>query len=337
MGDLHNCNEALLGCLKRFIPDYDKLDQQVLNNLVEDIENSKIKYGFLKYDEYFLYHFYKMPEDKRNTFIGMEYYNRIIIDAVRPLKGSYPTLKDKFKTYEFLKPYFKRQIIEINDFSDYNKFIDFIQNNKSFIVKEKERSLGANVSKININEATSVRNTFLRLLQYGGCICEEWLNQSQEFAQFNSTSVNTIRFVTLYDGNKFYKVFALLRTGRNGSIVDNAAQGGLFAEIDVNSGKVISNGCSEKDLKIYECHPDSGKKYKGFQVPCWEELVCIAEELHKKCYPLKIVGWDFTLTEKGWVLIEGNNKPDVIMMQVAHYSEFGNGLKNEINFVLSKI
>ena len=42
-------------------------------------------------------------------------------------------------------------------------------------------------------------------------------------------------------------------------------------------------------------------------MPQWKELLSTVEEVHRKCMPSHIyIGWDFALTENGWVLIEGN-------------------------------
>lgn len=58
------------------------------------------------------------------------------------------------------------------------------------------------------------------------------------------------------------------------------------------------------DLK--ESHPDSNIKFKGFKVPRWNELVMLATKCHRQIPDHKYVGWDFALTENGWVLLEGN-------------------------------
>ena len=57
----------------------------------------------------------------------------------------------------------------------------------------------------------------------------------------------------------------------------------------------------------YEKHPDSGLTYRGWEVPQWQELLIMAEKIFRQCFPEhRYIGFDFALTERGWVLIEGN-------------------------------
>ena len=47
--------------------------------------------------------------------------------------------------------------------------------------------------------------------------------------------------------------------------------------------------------------------YKGWRIPRWNELIETAENLFRECLPEnKYIGFDFALTDNGWVLIEGN-------------------------------
>ena len=56
-----------------------------------------------------------------------------------------------------------------------------------------------------------------------------------------------------------------------------------------------------------EKHPNSGMKFKGWQVPLWEDLLKTASDLHQSLPPKhKYIGFDFALTPKGWVVVEGN-------------------------------
>ena len=71
--------------------------------------------------------------------------------------------------------------------------------------------------------------------------------------------------------------------------------------------------------------PDSQLPFKGYQIPEWEALLKLAEEIHRTKMPnYPYIGWDFALTPKGWVLIEGN-WGEMSMPQI----EFGKGLYKE--------
>ena len=55
-------------------------------------------------------------------------------------------------------------------------------------------------------------------------------------------------------------------------------------------------------------HPDSKLKFKGWQIPQYDELKKLAAELiHLMPFGQKYVGFDFALSQDGWVLVEGNS------------------------------
>ena len=53
-------------------------------------------------------------------------------------------------------------------------------------------------------------------------------------------------------------------SGRKGNFVNNGAQGGLFASINVADGRIATDAYDENGNR-YECHPDSGTPFCGEQ------------------------------------------------------------------------
>lgn len=329
-------DKELINAFEVYLPDYKQIDELTMQNIICDIIESKEKYEFAYYKEYFMYNFHEENENVRSTFCGEGLYKKCVYNSLKDFDDKAVLFKNKMKTYEALKPFYKRDIIEVKDFSDYQKFVDFANKNRTFIVKETLGSLGRNVNKITISKELDAKTVFLNILRYGGCICESWIEQSDIFKQFNESSVNTVRIVGIYDGEKVHRMHSIIRTGRSGAIVDNAAQGGIFAEVNVDTGEVVSDGYTEINTDHFEVHPDSKVKFKGFQIPYWDELIELINEMHKLCYPISLAGWDLALTDNGWVLVEGNSKPFMCDMQLLHYKTCGVGLKKEFQFFLDK-
>ena len=76
---------------------------------------------------------------------------------------------------------------------------------------------------------------------------------------------------------------------------------------DPDTGIVVTDGVDEFGGR-FEFHPDSKLRFKGWQIPQYEELKDIAAKLiHRMPRGQKYVGFDFALTENGWVLVEGNS------------------------------
>lgn len=336
MIDWKNFDKDLIKNFEHYVPDYKSKNDSYILNLVDDIERSKEQYD-LKYNmEYFIYNFDIISNDIKQTFLGQGLYEKCVQNSKKDLNGEKSLFCSKYTAYQTLRDFYKREIIEVKDFSDYQTFLDFTHKHYMFIAKEEAGSLGLNISIYHITDHSNIKQIFFNILQKGGCVCEEMIVQSNDLGQFNKSSVNTIRFMSMYDDGNFYKIFAMLRTGRDGSFVDNASRGGVFAEIDVETGIVISDGYTKTRLEHFEHHPDSNVKFKGFKIPKWNELIETIKEMHKKVYPVKLVGWDMALTDQGWVIVEGNGKPNISSMQVVHYKTYGCGLKKEIMSALKK-
>lgn len=137
--------------------------------------------------------------------------------------------------------------------------------------------------------------------------------QHPVLAQFNPTSVNTIRVVTYRKPNKERKIlYACIRFGGEGAVMDNVCSGGGWTGVDLETGKLI-------DRKRY-CYfvmdvPMLSDKVPD-EIPCWERVKAAALTLHGRLPQLDIVGWDFSVTPDGEpVLIEFNPRPGVGLQQ----------------------
>lgn len=142
---------------------------------------------------------------------------------------------------------------------------------------------------------------------------QKLVEQHPVMAQFNLTSVNTVRVVTYRDFKGKRKIlYSCMRFGGEGSVMDNVCSGGGYTGVNVETGKLI-------DRKRYsyfimnvptlpDCVPD--------EIPCWEKIKTAALALHCRLPQLGIVGWDFTLTpDEIPVLIEFNPRPGVGLQQ----------------------
>ena len=326
--------EEITELIKIYVPDFNSYSDEQKENLFSDVFDSLEKYKFNKYSEYFKYEFQNKTEAQRQTFCGSKEYHDWCYNSVENHE-SISLSKNKYLTYLKAKEFYKRDIIKVESFEDYTEFVRFVNKNKVYIIKPIFGSLGRNVSKITVSENDSIKSLFFQALQYGGCICEEWIKQDEQIAQFNSTSVNTIRVVTFFDNDKLYDVYAMFRTGRNNCPVDNASQGGIAAGINMENGMVFSDGYTKKN-EHFICHPDSHLVYKGFQIPKWPEVLHMIESLYTKFSDFKIIGWDLALSKDGWVLVEINNKPNIDTIQMIYNRTYGYGLRSVLEKTIGR-
>lgn len=138
-----------------------------------------------------------------------------------------------------------------------------------------------------------------------GCLAEELIVQHEALRALHPASVNCARVATAVSSCGEVRVLGVvLRVGRAGSLTDSGS--GIFAPVDVSSG-VAAGAAVDHFCGTYPEHPDTGLRFEGFQLPCWDELVARAEEA-ALCMPsLRLANWDWACdARKGWVLVEGN-------------------------------
>ena len=168
----------------------------------------------------------------------------------------------------------------------------------------------------------------------GGYILEELIQQDERMSKWNPSSVNTVRICSFrkHDGST-EQLFPFFKTGRQGSVVDNAGQGGVYASVDACTGVICTDGMDENG-HTYKEHPDSKITFVGWQIPCWNELMEMASKIHQSLPEgQKYVGFDFALSkDKGWLVVEGN-WGDFICQQ----SSLHRGIRKEIMCMYNEI
>ena len=153
-------------------------------------------------------------------------------------------------------------------------------------------------------------------------IIQKRAEQHEGMMQLNPTSLNTIRVLTYRDIRQVYPMYAIARIGRMGQSVDNLSSGGLFADVDLTTGRIRERGFSSP-RENHIMKTDSGTVLDGFQIPSFEKIISLAKELHTRLPYFNLVGWDFGVDEAGEpLLIEWNRNPD-IFSQTAHGPAFG--------------
>lgn len=222
---------------------------------------------------------------------------------------------DKFRRYQMFSGYYHRELLHVTGRAgqaEEDSYGAFLKRHRAFIAKAIMGAKGHGVRKLTADEAPDTAALVARM--GGECIVEELIEQGQPLAAFHPMSVNTVRFVTGADRTgRVYCLFALLRVGRGGSVVDNVGSGGLIALIDMDSGVVCTDGLC--GLDYYETHPDTHVRFKGVQIPEWGKLCRTACELHGTQPGQRVFGFDFAWTTDGWDVVEVNPAPSFVSWQ----------------------
>ena len=271
----------------------------------KDVVKCFLKYGFSPRD-YMLFGFgtVNKADEQRKTFIS-DWMKDEVLNKIEGW-NNYLELCDKFGLYEKLKPFYKREVMQVERNTPFETFRSFAQRNKHLFIKPNTDSYGNGAMVLDYENEAEIETIFKSLLKtQDSWIIEEKIIQSNAMAKWNDTSVNTVRMNTYLNRNGFFVLAPFMRTGHKGSIVDNGGAGGMYMLINERTGMIISDAYDESG-RCFVKHPESNYPFKGEFIPMWSELLAIAEEAHRSIPHHIYVGWDFALSEKGWVLIEGN-------------------------------
>lgn len=275
-----------------------------LKNLKKDIILEMLR-SWTMPDEYAKLEFYNINLEDRRNYITDHY----LIDLLKEKEGNNVLPNNKYKRYLMFCEFFKRTVLLITfppTEGLINEFYQFISQYDTFFVKPLMGTKGHGVLKLNSNEISNVE--ILYSIVEEDCMVEEPIIQGEELAAIHPSSINTIRFVSgMSMNNRYSPLFALLRAGQGGSVVDNVGSGGLVALIDLETGKVCSDAIVGS--QVFKTHPDTGVGFKGIQIPKWGDLCTLAKSIHCKYPSQRVFGFDFAWSIKGWDLVEVNPAP----------------------------
>ena len=275
------------------------------------------------YEEYDSYDFAHKSPAERRTYVTDAYRNRLCrrINNAR----QQAVVVDKYRTAVLFSDYYRRKFMLCDGKSQCDDFVRFGMEEGWLVVKPIDDCAGRGVQLLHADGEQGWHNHYEQMMEQGRrYIVEQRIVQEPSMARWNESSVNTVRINTLNHHGTICVLTANIRCGCQGAFCDNCAQGGYCANIDPDTGVIITSATSKGPEK-YDRHPDSGITFVGEQIPCWQQLLKAAFDCARRLPKLVYVSWDFALTADGWTLVEAN-KGELI----ADQRNLGRGLKNEL-------
>ena len=152
-------------------------------------------------------------------------------------------------------------------------------------------------------------------------IIQSKLEQHPDLAKLNPTSVNTIRVMSYRKENEVIILYAVIRIGRMGKVVDNETAGGIKADIDLQTGRIKGSAFgSPKEKNMPQT--DSGAVLDNYLIPSFPQVLDFVKNLHLRLPYFRLIGWDISVDTNGNpVMIEWNRSSE--LSQVAHGPAFG--------------
>ena len=329
-----------------------------VNKIYNDMGVNKPKFDNKKLTEYLNY--WKQLSSRVNTkwyeicffvnnkesiyIVPMNIFHNVIEARLNNRSIAY-SYKDKnfYELYYETQDIFPECIIRNIEGFFYDKNYNFIQLTDEILVKylnclskvivkpALESSGGRNINLfLKTNEYFIGPNgeilsvTYLQKFYKKNYLIQKVIEQDDFFAQFNPTSVNTIRIHT-YRSVVTDEIIILnshLRMGGSGSFIDNQSSGGMICTVDKNG--MLDNYALQID-KLKKFNESNGVKFSDIKyVPKLDEMKVIAQNIAKSNYYSRIMGFDFCVDDNQKVrLIEINNQYAPIGLQIQAGPFFG--------------
>jgi len=275
-----------------------------------DMARCAIKYGS-GYMDYFEFEFYLLNDSERATYVT----GRINSDIVGKYnnKADYDKLSDKVKFNNLFRDFLGRDFIDLR-YTAFKEFKEFIKDKEKIVVKPLNLCGGKGVEVIEIDKSRlkneyNVLKIYNNLVKNEQFLIEEYIEQHESLRRLYGGSVNSLRVITFLDDNGEVQILNVILKVGNGASVDNFSAGGMYTFVN-DKGEVFVPAIDEKG-NVFDKHPVSGVKIKGFRVPNFDKIKPFIKELAKIVPSIRYVGWDIVITKTGVAVIEGNEFPGI--------------------------
>lgn len=314
-------------------PEQVRLAEQSMTRrgLIRDIIFCRMFYH-IKTMRYFIFEFRNRTPAEREEYIGVRECR--VIEELMNDPSETVILKNKFRTYRHFQEFYKREIIRAGSEADADRLKEFCGKHGRVILKPLAEKQG-----IGIRLFDAAGENAEEVLRYAReimpCVAEECIEQAGIMKEIHPQSVNTVRALTCLVQGEVHLLYALLRVGQGDAVVDNLNAGGLGAAIDTETGEIVTDAFSE-DCYSRAAHPDTGIVFKGTRIPEWDALIRMIGEMHRKLPKVGIIGWDLAYSERGWCMVEGNNLPSFIGVQMCTKRGFRSRVKPVLEKAIPK-
>lgn len=149
-----------------------------------------------------------------------------------------------------------------------------------------------------------------------GFLVEERIRPHPDLAAFVGPTLCTVRVQTLIARDGLPRILAAvfkLQPGTSG--VDHLMYGGVGCWVDQDTG-TLGRGRTRVNDEYTTTIPGTDRSFVGFRLPGWEESRQLALKAAAAFPWARSIGWDIGISDRGPVVIEGNERwsPSLIQM-----------------------
>lgn len=297
---------------KRFFNNLKKVakeEKKFFPFLVLDTGWCVLRYGMALTD-YLVYKAYKKGHKERMEYAGIrrqnDFYELVSPSAYKKRYTVKPIFMGEFKEYT------KRDFV-IPGEDNFQQFCDFLDTHEVFMVKPYDGLGGKGIYKCYAKDVQDRKALFDDCVE-NRMFVEDLIRQHPGMNELCAKSVNTMRIITFNDHGKSEVVWICLRVGNGYNDVDNFSSQGMAVKVDVETGCVVGNALNGENQEFTH-HPVTGVKFDGFRIPCFQQAKDLVLKASLESDKILVVGWDVAISEDGPVVVEGNRRPGLGIVQ----------------------
>ena len=178
---------------------------------------------------------------------------------------------------------------------DFDTVCQFCNLEDEIIIKKASDSVGGKGVFFWNNKMP--KQMLLSFLKDDNLIAQEVVKQHSVLDDIHSSSINTIRIMTMCFDNEIVPLSSLLRMGVNQARVDNAHSGGIFCGI--NEDGSLKPIAFDVTGKVYMHHPQ-GAIFSEIKIPNYDKCLDLLKKISMRLSnATKLQSWDISIDEHG--------------------------------------
>jgi hypothetical protein len=200
------------------------------------------------------------------------------------------------------------------------RVIELISSEDEVICKPSlESGSGRRIQFWNYSKDVLEIESFLNNRTEFDYILQKIIHQHDDLNKIHSSSVNSLRIVSLLMQDGVYILSSNLRMGVGAGRVDNVTAGGISCGIN-SDGSLKKYATAYYSGEKFDRHPQ-GLVFEGFKVPSYDQAINLVREAHPLIPHFRLVSWDIAIDKDGNpILIEANMRKGGINL-----NQFNNG------------
>ena len=305
---LHKFTDINKDRMKRHIDIISKKSGKSKMRIRLDIVKCFLLYG-AGYTDYFRGDFINLTHEEKKTWATARRFYKL--NAYLNDERYSVILEDKLIFNEMFHEYLKRDFISLRK-STPDDLRRFLEGREIVFAKASTGEGGHGIKKLRVSEISDVDALYRELCSKGQYLVEEAIVQSGDLNEINPCVVNSFRIVTIYKDTGAKVVSNALRINQDDTDVIGCTND-LYCSLSEDG--TISSNVIDDYANVYESHPMTGKRFADVRIKDVKKAFEMCEEAASRIPQVRYIGWDVAFSDKGPVLVEGNEYPGYGILQ----------------------